>query len=556
MKYTAARLAEQLEYGDFLVLEKLAEGGMGITYKVIQQSTRRVRVLKVMKPEMLRHAKARERFHREITLPARIKSDHIPDVIASALDAEPPWFVMEFLDGKTLADYLDGARATGEHLALSEVRHLMSHIFHAVVAAHAADVVHRDLKPENILLAQVDQQPTNMIAKIIDFGIAKDVAEPSPTASLFTAFYAAPEQLASSTIDHRADIWSIGLIAFEMLTFQKYWLSWHQTGRTDQERFLRWQEEIKASKFPKASDRATQLGVGVQLPKAFDEWFARCVSPLRKRYSDAAIARDALMDALAESPTALPPVNAPKRWPALGVGLAIGAGTSYALSLLPATKPQGSNPAELSRSNLEPRPSAAAAMPTTTQSAALTPKSAASPPPSVPPTPSCPDRMVELSGKVCVHTHPVRVGDFLECVSAGSCDPPIEHSDVVAPRAAGARGGKACAAATQPGVELKPDPSVNCVTYANAAKFCAWGMEDSGWPERWKVPTRDDWELIADEKEIRFDEDLFSEWTSTAMGNSVNALVSGTKRRVDGFFATIHAVDFIGFRCATTPKRN
>ena len=138
---------------DFRVVRHLSAGGMGAVYVVEQISTQRPRALKIMLPELVREPKARERFMQEATVSARIRSDHIVEVVGAGVDDETgtPWMAMELLEGEELADTM---RRRGT-LPPVEVMEVFRQLCHALAAAHRKGIVHRDLKPENVLLSLI-----------------------------------------------------------------------------------------------------------------------------------------------------------------------------------------------------------------------------------------------------------------------------------------------------------------------------------------------------------------------------------------------------------------
>lgn len=137
---------------DFKVERLLSQGGMGAVYVVRQQSTDKLRALKVMHPQLVPDEKSRQRFVGEARVGARIESEHVVEVLAAGVDEETgvPWLAMELLDGVDLGDL---SRHRGP-LAAGEVRDAFAQLGHALGTAHAQGIVHRDLKPENLFLAR------------------------------------------------------------------------------------------------------------------------------------------------------------------------------------------------------------------------------------------------------------------------------------------------------------------------------------------------------------------------------------------------------------------
>lgn len=207
-------------FPQFDILAPLGAGGMGRVYKVRQPNLDRIAALKVLPPEFARDPAWVERFTREARALARLNHPNIVQVFdvgqsSSGPDAAPLcWLLMEYVDGVTLRQ----VQRTGG-LSAREALALVPKLCDALQYAHEKGVLHRDIKPENILL---DSAGT---AKIADFGLAKLAGpHPSPTltmtgARLGTAAYMAPEQIESpSDVDHRADIYSLGVVLYELLT--------------------------------------------------------------------------------------------------------------------------------------------------------------------------------------------------------------------------------------------------------------------------------------------------------------------------------------------------
>ena len=261
---------------DFRVLHALSEGGMGAVFVAEQISTGRRRALKLMKAELARDTQFRARFELEARAGARIASEHVVEVVAAGItDDGQPWLAMELLTGQSLDDYVRQEHA----LPLEEARLFLGHICHAIAAAHRVGIVHRDLKPENIFIAQSQREGVQLFAKVLDFGIAKVIADTqsvahSRTASIGTPLWMAPEQAdARGIITAATDIWPLGLIAFYMLTGTTYWLTSHASGSVAS--LIR---EISFDPLAPASMRAAELDVGDRLPIGFDDWFGRCVA--------------------------------------------------------------------------------------------------------------------------------------------------------------------------------------------------------------------------------------------------------------------------------------
>jgi serine/threonine protein kinase len=208
--------------GRYKLLQQIGEGGCGVVYMAEQQEPVKRRVaLKVIKLGMdTRQVIAR--FEAERQALALMDHAHIAKVLdAGTTQAGRPFFVMELVRGRKVTDYCDEHKlATNQRVAL------FIQVCHAVQHAHQKGIIHRDLKPSNILVADHDGVP---VPKVIDFGIAKATAgQPLTDKTLFTAFeqfigtpaYMSPEQakLSGLDIDTRSDIYSLGVLLYELLT--------------------------------------------------------------------------------------------------------------------------------------------------------------------------------------------------------------------------------------------------------------------------------------------------------------------------------------------------
>ncbi|MFO0592673.1 MAG: bifunctional serine/threonine-protein kinase/formylglycine-generating enzyme family protein [Polyangiaceae bacterium] len=256
---------------DFKILRALKSGGMGAVYVVEQRSTGKQRALKVMNPELANDPATRERFVLEARAASQIDSDHVVEVVTAGVDeaTSAPYLVMELLRGEELYDALARLGA----LPVGDVAEVLSQIGHALERAHAMGIVHRDLKPQNVFLAASRRKDSPFTAKLLDFGIAKLVADSHKTHTqpLGSPLYMSPEQTDSKgRITPATDVWALGLMVYKMLTGHEFW---RETASLPA--LLR---EIVVEPIPFASARAAETGVASVLPVGFDAWFARCVT--------------------------------------------------------------------------------------------------------------------------------------------------------------------------------------------------------------------------------------------------------------------------------------
>ncbi len=219
---TVEELAEffpQLE-----VLSLIGRGGMGVVYKARQKSLHRDVALKLLAPERAGDPMFARRFASEARSLAALNHPHIVGVHDFGEAGGYFYLLMEFVDGVNLRQLIQSRRLTPD-----EAMEIITPVCDALQAAHERGIVHRDVKPENLLIDR------NGMVKIADFGIARMMDEPTVegishtvtdlpaahTLAAGTPDYAAPEQRASAPSDHRADIYSLGVVLYEMITGQR-----------------------------------------------------------------------------------------------------------------------------------------------------------------------------------------------------------------------------------------------------------------------------------------------------------------------------------------------
>jgi len=211
----AGRVADVL--ADSYELEgEIGRGGMGIVFSARDIKLRRRVAIKVLPPELAFREEIRKRFTREAQTAARLSHPHIVPIHAVGEDGGLVYFVMGYVDGESLAARL----RRRERLPAEEARRIMKETADALGIAHAMSVVHRDIKPDNILL-----EGTRRRVMVTDFGIAKALTDVSggtltgTGVAIGTPAYMSPEQAAGEReIDARSDLYSLGVVAYEMLT--------------------------------------------------------------------------------------------------------------------------------------------------------------------------------------------------------------------------------------------------------------------------------------------------------------------------------------------------
>jgi tRNA A-37 threonylcarbamoyl transferase component Bud32 len=213
---TPALLEGQI-LGRYRVLEPLGRGGMARVYRAYHPQLDRYVALKVLRSDLVEDAEFLARFRREARAVAALRHSNIIQVFDSDVEGEIYYIVLELLQGDTLKTRLNDYRVRDERMPLGEIVRVMLDVLDGLAYAHSEGMIHRDLKPANILLTKRGE------AVITDFGIAQIVGSTQHTASgalMGTLNYMAPEQGLEGQSDARSDIYSLGIMLYEMLTQQ------------------------------------------------------------------------------------------------------------------------------------------------------------------------------------------------------------------------------------------------------------------------------------------------------------------------------------------------
>ena len=190
------------------VVARVAQGGMAIVYRGHDRQLDRVVAIKVPRPELARDRGFSEQFRREARTAARLSHPNVVAVYDSGEERGLPWIVMEHISGRTLRDLLDSQR----RLRPETTAELLGPVADALDHAHHAGVVHLDVKPENLLL-------TSETVKVADFGLVRAAAQGGHGQALAaTVHYCAPEVLRGGIVDGRADVYALGVVAWECVT--------------------------------------------------------------------------------------------------------------------------------------------------------------------------------------------------------------------------------------------------------------------------------------------------------------------------------------------------
>jgi tRNA A-37 threonylcarbamoyl transferase component Bud32 len=202
----------------YRLVARIGEGGMGTVYRAEHVVLRKRMAVKVLRHHLSRDEDLVRRFQQEAIAASEIGQENIVSVTDFGRTPEGSvYFVMEELDGESLAAVLAGSGP----LQVERATLVLAQVCRALAAAHAHGIVHRDLKPDNVIV--VRREDGTDFVKVVDFGISKTLGEGRERATrdgtiIGTPEYMAPEQGAAATVDHRADVYAFGVLAYELLT--------------------------------------------------------------------------------------------------------------------------------------------------------------------------------------------------------------------------------------------------------------------------------------------------------------------------------------------------
>lgn len=202
--------------GRYKILDVVGRGAMGVVYKAIDPAIDRVVAIKTISLSLTNDdlAEYEARFQQEVKAAGRFNHPNIVTIYDVGRTEQLAYMAMEFLDGRELKDLL----ASGERLDIDMTVELMLQVADGLAFAHERDIVHRDIKPSNIMVINL---PSGVLAKITDFGIARMPASAVRTQTgvvLGSPRYMSPEQVVGKQLDHRSDIFSLGVVLYETLT--------------------------------------------------------------------------------------------------------------------------------------------------------------------------------------------------------------------------------------------------------------------------------------------------------------------------------------------------
>ena len=194
----------------YKIIEQLGKGGMGVVYKAEDTRLRREVAIKFLPSDAAADAEVRKRFKIEAQAAAALNHQNIATIYSIEETDDQAFIVMEHIEGRVLKQMIDSGP-----IALDKALDIADQIAQGLQAAHDGGIVHRDIKSGNIIVTRQGG------VKIMDFGVAKPAGSSGITTTgttVGTIAYMSPEQIQSSDVDHRTDLWSLGVVLYELLT--------------------------------------------------------------------------------------------------------------------------------------------------------------------------------------------------------------------------------------------------------------------------------------------------------------------------------------------------
>jgi serine/threonine-protein kinase len=266
------------------LVRELRQGGMGALWVADHLTLKTQVVVKFIAEGLSKDAASLARFSREAAAASQVKSPHVVQMLDHGVDAEGvPFIVMELLDGHDLLAEIEQRGKLGKR----EVTQIIVQATRALSRAHEKGIVHRDIKPENIFLCDVGGG--ELFVKVLDFGIARSADTTLATTGtgqmIGTPYYMSPEQMmGSKEIDHRSDLWALGVVTYQMLTGKRPF---------DGDTVGALAIAIHGGPLP------LPRSIDPSLPASVDAWFAKaCARPVGERFQSARDLASSLCTAL------------------------------------------------------------------------------------------------------------------------------------------------------------------------------------------------------------------------------------------------------------------
>lgn len=205
-------MSVKLLAGRYELLEKIGDGGMAVVYKARCRLLNRFVAIKILKPEFAKNPDIIESFRRESQAAAGLSHPNIVGIFDVGREGNLHYIVMELIEGQTLSKMIEKEGPIEYHKVIDITKQIASGLSYA----HKHHIIHRDIKPHNILMTP------DGVAKIADFGIAKAMSESidddSEEMVMGSVHYFSPEQARGGYVDEKSDIYSLGIVMYEMLT--------------------------------------------------------------------------------------------------------------------------------------------------------------------------------------------------------------------------------------------------------------------------------------------------------------------------------------------------
>jgi eukaryotic-like serine/threonine-protein kinase len=263
------------------LIKPLRSGGMGSVWLASHATLGNEVVVKFLAKSLHEDEQSRERFTREASAAAQVRSPHVVQTFDyGLLQNGTPFIVMEYLDGLDLGQVVRTRR-----LGLEQIASIIEQVARALDASHRRGIIHRDVKPANIFMLDVGAK--DPFVKLLDFGVAKTTSAMTLTSTgevVGTPVYMSPEQIAGKPLDHRADLWSLGVVAFRCLTGKRPF-----DGSTVAEVAYK----VVHAPIPKLSDLEPTIALSIE------HWFSKaCARDIEQRYASARAMADGFWEAV------------------------------------------------------------------------------------------------------------------------------------------------------------------------------------------------------------------------------------------------------------------